>query len=235
MDYSKEIDKIKHRIWVGAIPNNREWRYFKLVQKFGEKYWRYLPGIKAIALVNSTALCMTHDMSDIDLFVVTRPRYLMLIRILITLYARIEWLYGRGGDDAGKFCFSFFADTTHLDMSEIALEGGDPYLALWTSRMTPVMTQSGWYHEWIRANTWIDSEQFDDVFKKNIEHPQKNYPPFVDSCLQNMSHLLYRLYIWIRKRYRINKTPIKTPWGVIIEEGIQKLHPNDRRMEWKNK
>lgn len=233
MNYIEEIPKIKHRMWVGAIPNDREWRYFELVQKFAKKYWRYFPGIEAVCLANSTALCMTHEESDIDLLIVTKPGYLMLVRVLVTLMARWEWLYGRWGDEAGKFCLSFFVDSDHLDMSTIELEWGDPYLALWTARLVPVVTRPLWYREWKKVNSWIDKDLFEDVYNQSVTLSSRSYPEWIERLLMMISDLLYSSYQWIRSRYTLNSTPIKTPWGVIIEKGIQKLHPNDKRMEWR--
>jgi hypothetical protein len=80
--------------------------------------------------------------SDIDLFVVTSPRRLWTVRILMTLVFQLLGVRRYGKKIAGRLCLSFFSTTDGLDMSEIALDGGDPYLATWVKYLSPILDKN---------------------------------------------------------------------------------------------
>ena len=233
MHYREIVTKIKHRIWMRATPNERELEFFRRTKIISTILTRFTPGVECIALVNSTALCATNSESDIDLLVVTKVWHLMLIRVMLTLLLKYRGELRRWNDDIGKFCLSFFIDTDHLDMSTIALEWGDPYLALWTSRMVPVAMTADFYERWQASNrwTWIP---FENPFPQaQIIKKPWYFSKFIYPIIRCVDLAIYGMYSLMRKIARLNKTPIKTPWGIIINRWIQKLHPDDKRMEWK--
>lgn len=233
MHYREIVTKIKHRMWMRATPNERELDFFRRTKIICALLTRITPWVECVALVNSTALCTTNSESDIDLLVVTRPWHLMLIRVMLTLLLKWRGELRRWDDDIGKFCLSFFIDTNHIDMSMIALEWSDPYLALWTSRMVPVAMTADFYERWQASNqwTWI---RFENPFPQAqiIKQPWY-FSKFINPIIRCADLAIYGMYSLVRKITRLNKTPIKTPWGIIINRWIQKLHPDDKRMEWK--
>lgn len=233
MHYREIVTKIKHRMWMRATPNERELEFFRRTKIISTLIAKLTPWVECIALVNTTALCSTHDESDIDLLVVTRPWHLMLTRIILTLLLKSRGELRRWDDDIGKFCLSFFIDTDHLDMSKIALGWGDPYLVLWTSRIVPVVMTNHFYQKWQASNQWIWIP-FENPFPKALIIKEQNYLEiFINPIIRWMDLLVYGVYLLVRKITKLNKTPVKTPWGVIIKRWIQKLHPDDKRMEWK--
>jgi hypothetical protein len=234
MHYREIVTKIKHRIWMRATPNERELEFFRRTKTITHTLTRFTPGVECIALVNSTALCATHSKSDIDLLIVVRPWYLMLTRVILTLLLKYRGELRRWDDDIGKFCLSFFLDTGHLDMSKIALDWGDPYLALWTSRVIPVAMTVDFYERWQASNQWIWIP-FENPFPQAqiIKQPWY-FSKFIYPIIRCVDLAIYGMYSLVRTITKLNKTPIKTPWGIIINRWIQKLHPDDKRMEWKN-
>lgn len=234
MDYIEITEKIKHRMWVRAIPNSQELGFFQRTQIVTKILTKLTPGIECIALVNSTALCATHPESDIDLLVVTKPWHLMLTRIILTLLLKWRGELRRWDNDISKFCLSFFLDTGHLDMSKIALEWSDPYLALWTSRIVPVAMTDHFYKKWKTSNQWVWIP-FENPFPKaQIIEELSCVSRLIRPIIWYIDLLIYGIYSLIRRITTLNKTPIKTPWGIVINRWIQKLHPDDKRMEWKN-
>ncbi len=233
MHYREIVTKIKHRIWMRATPNERELEFFRRTKTITHTLTRFTPGVECIALVNSTALCATHSKSDIDLLIVVRPWYLMLTRVILTLLLKYRGELRRWDDDIGKFCLSFFLDTGHLDMSKIALDWGDPYLALWTSRVIPVAMTVDFYERWQASNQWIWIP-FENPFPQaHIIKQLWHFSKFIHPIIRCIDLAIYGMYSLVRTITKLNKTPIKTPWGIIINRWIQKLHPDDKRMEWK--
>lgn len=74
---------------VKSEPNALEKELFVRSQKYiGKLTW--IPGIEMIAVVNSLSMYATHKDSDIDLFIVTKPCALWLVRFCVTC---IFWLH----------------------------------------------------------------------------------------------------------------------------------------------
>lgn len=98
-----------------------------------------LPGVRFVALTQTTALAHADDFGDLDFFVITRRGSLVLARVLATVWYAL--LGRRPGARRGKrdaVCLSFFVDDTHLDLSDLMLEGDDPYFRYWFLSMIPL-------------------------------------------------------------------------------------------------
>ena len=64
-------------------PDSYEQEIIQKTQKY-MKYISWIPGLKMVALCNSTSYWATDKGSDIDLFIVTAPNRMWLVRILVT-------------------------------------------------------------------------------------------------------------------------------------------------------
>lgn len=103
----------------------------------------WIPGIRLMAVCNSATFFAADAESDIDLFVVTAPRRMWLVRFLLTAFFQICGVRRHGNKVAGRFCLSFFCTTDALNFSKIALPNGDPYLEAWVPRIVPVLDIGG--------------------------------------------------------------------------------------------
>ena len=65
-------------------PNPHEEMLFARAQQYIREVAN-IPGIEMIAVCNSLSMYATHPDSDIDLFIVSRPDMLWLVRFLITM------------------------------------------------------------------------------------------------------------------------------------------------------
>ena len=106
-----------------------------------------LPGVRFVAVTQTTALAHAGDEGDLDMFVITRRGSLTLTRLLATTwYALIGARPGKAARDA--VCLSFFVDDSHLDLSDLMLSGDDPYFCYWFLSMLPL------YDDGVSRDLW---------------------------------------------------------------------------------
>jgi hypothetical protein len=112
-----------------------------------------LPSIRMVAVCNSVAFGSAREESDIDLFIVTAPGTIAITRAIVTTALALTGLRPTPTKEKDAICASFFATTEALDMSKIALDGGDPYLAMWCHTLLPVAQRGETYNIFLRTNT----------------------------------------------------------------------------------
>ena len=121
-----------------------------------------------VAVCNSLSMYSVDEDSDIDLFIVASPGRIWTVRILVTLIFQLLGVRRYGKKVSGRFCLSFFATTDGLDMSEIALDGGDPYLETWVKYLAPVLDKNATYSAFVEKNThWVSG------MKENYERNRR--------------------------------------------------------------
>lgn len=81
-------EKLESVIGVKKAPSAHEKELFQKTQDF-IRFIRWIPGLRMVAVSNSLAMYATHKNSDIDLFVITAPRRLWLVRTLVLLTAEL--------------------------------------------------------------------------------------------------------------------------------------------------
>ncbi|KAA0207002.1 hypothetical protein EDM68_00205 [Candidatus Uhrbacteria bacterium] len=108
-----------------------------------------LPGVRFVALCNTTALANARDDGDLDFFVVTRRGSLALARALATTwYALTGSRPGVRNTDRDAVCLSFWVDDSALDLSSLMLHGDDPYFRFWFLSLLPL------YDDGVSVNLW---------------------------------------------------------------------------------
>ena len=144
-------------MWVKIEPNQHELVLLHKWQKYISKLSK-IPGIEMIAIVNSLSMYATHEDSDIDLFIVTRPGMIWFVRFFATLTLSMHWVWRRDRDIAGNLCLSFFITTDAMDLSDIAIEN-DIYLYYWIYYMQPIIDKNETYEMFLSANSWVDVDE----------------------------------------------------------------------------
>lgn len=142
---------------VKSEPNQHEILLFERAQKYIRKL-SWIPGIEMIAVVNSLSMFATHEDSDIDLFIVTKPHHIWLVRFLVTLTFFLLGVWRHGRDIAGNFCLSFFVTTEAMNLEKIAIED-DIYLYNWIYYLKPILVRNNTYKKFLTANSWIEISQ----------------------------------------------------------------------------
>ncbi len=108
-----------------------------------------LPGVRFVAVTQTTALAHARDEGDLDMFVITRRGSLTLTRSLATTwYALTGARPGARKSERDAVCLSFFIDDSVLDLSSLMLPGDDPYFRYWFLSLLPL------YDDGVSSELW---------------------------------------------------------------------------------
>lgn len=108
-----------------------------------------LPGVRFVAVTQTTALAHASDEGDLDMFVIVRHGSLTLARALATTwYALTGARPGGRRSKRDAVCLSFFVDDSSLDLSPLMLSGDDPYFRYWFLSMLPL------YDDGVSVDLW---------------------------------------------------------------------------------
>jgi hypothetical protein len=119
------------------------------------RWLRRLPSVRMIAVCNSLAMSVPDDRSDIDLFMVVRPGFLWITRLLAAGFLALTGRRPKGERHADTICLSFLVSERALDLRPLALPGGDTYLAYWTATLLPMYDPHDVLGEVRRRNGWV--------------------------------------------------------------------------------
>ena len=73
-----------------------------------QRIFRYIPFVETVFLANSLSFNACKENSDIDLFIITKPKHLRTARLLTSLVMAIIGIKRNSKTSAKKFCLSFF-------------------------------------------------------------------------------------------------------------------------------
>ena len=188
---SQVQEKCIQLLGIKKAPNDHELALFKRTQKY-IPFISWIPGIQMIAVVNSLSLYATHADSDIDLFIITKPGYLWLVRILSTGILNLLGVRRANMDIAENFCLSFFITEKSMDLSKIAISH-DIYLENWIRYLKPIFFRGDIYDRWISQNDWVkisESQKSENLRFSKSYPPEKIYFPlfwnFLDRIFKNI-------------------------------------------------
>ncbi len=157
-----KVHERRGRYWVkGAtahhptVRTERAYRYKWWRTRVAVNLIRHVPFLRMVAVGNTLADQTASTDSDVDLFIVTDPKRLFTARLLVTLVLQLFGLRRHGKKVANRMCLSFWATTEHLDLSDVAFDPYDIYLAYWIATLRPVLDSGGTYRAFLEANGWV--------------------------------------------------------------------------------
>lgn len=194
-------------------------------------YIKWIPGIRFIWVGNSTSMFASKETSDIDLFIITAPKRMRLVRIVTTLIFQILWVRKNEKIHEKRFCLSFFVTTDWLDFSSFALEN-DIYLYFWIIYMKPILDFDHTFERFIQAQSWAELREYKNIIEKN-----KNFIKFKEKTYGNNCKIL-DIFDSILEKIFSPKTlqkfkKLRKPYGIIINKNTLKFHDNDKRINIK--
>lgn len=230
LEYREAFDTF---MGVKKYPNTHEKYLFQRAQKYIAKL-SWIPGIEMIAVVNSLSMYATHEDSDIDLCIVTKPWMMWLVRFYVTLTFWLLWVWRKWIDIRENFCLSFFLTTDAMDLSRIALED-DIYLYYWIYHMKPILVRGGIYERFLDANAWVEIDPIQDEKNRKylsiqLRAKQDTYLLYPISYLLSTCIRFFLLPKTLRK-YRA----LGSPEWVIISDNMLKFHDQDARTQIRDK
>lgn len=216
-----------------ALITTRHQRFLDASRKFKRlrracRYLAFLPMIKTLSVCNTLAWMNTKPESDIDLFIITKPKRLWTTRAFAVVpFALLGMRPKVGAID--PLCFSFFTSTEQLKLRDLRLRHNDWYLAQWVRSLVPVADRelfSTFSHlnDWAaglfpnsyavrpavarRVKTWNGHRDLAFLLEPLLRRLQK---PRLPAEIQAMANRDSR---------------------VVVNDQMLKFHPNDRRAEF---
>lgn len=135
----------------------RRWWYTKErldIAMRAAKKLRYIPFIEAVFVCNQLPVT-ADEHSDIDVFIVVKRERLWISRLLATLWLSVWGMRRHTGAIQKHICLSFYCTDDALDLSVIAIDGDDIYLAYWLDWLIPVFDPKQYIHHIYTQNAWV--------------------------------------------------------------------------------
>jgi len=209
-------------------------RKFKIALRVSS-WFRVLPFVKMIAVVNLVGSHNLREGSDIDLFIITSSRRIWLSRLFCAGLAKVLHLRPNRKTKRDKICLSFYVSEDNLDLGNLRLDKDDFYFNYWLAGLVPIYNQSSTYNKFIQANAWLSQ-----IFP-NFIWPQANPRRFLKSVKLFSDNKVFSSLESLARRWQLRIMPralkslMNQDSRVIVSDGIIKLYLLDRREELRNK
>jgi hypothetical protein len=200
------------------------------------KYISWIPWLRMIGIWNSISMNCATVNSDIDLYIVTAPNRMWLVRILITLIFQILWVRKTPKHHAGRFCLSFFSTTDALDFWKFKISN-DIYLYFWILYFKPVLDINNTYSHFLQKNKlWANFSKYPEKIQENkkyIKYSKNKSERNIFSILWDILDNLFKKIFLPKTLWHYEK--IWKPYGIIITNDMLKFHNWDVRKEISDK
>ena len=230
----KEFNKFK------KLQNCKEepWKIEKdLIEKTIKyvNYIKWIPWLQMIWIWNSISMNNANKNSDIDLFIVTKPRRIRITRIIITLIFQVLFVRKTKNKHKDRFCLSFFITTNALNLENISIKD-DIYLYFWILHLKPILNYNKTWEKFIEENKkWCNFDNYKNIIDNNntyikykkwwkINNFNWKSLDFIERCLKS-------IFI-IKTKKRFHK--LWNPFWVIINDNMLKFHDEDKRIKIRN-
>jgi len=204
--------------------------YLKKIKKYSWIF-KISPFVQEVFICNTVAFWSAEKKSDIDLFIITKNWKIWTARLFLSLFIHFLWLRRYWNKTEWRFCLSFWAtESWAFNLQNIELkEWKDPYFAIWTATLIPILWNQNQIKKIQEKNKWIKKYWIDFVYK-NLKNNNKK------SLIQIFFEKLFwtgfveKILKQILKKRSLNKTKkIKDKSWVIISDEILKFHNKDKR------
>lgn len=224
----KDHEIFKNYFHIKNSPSQTDKELFEKTYKY-VPYIKWIPGIQFIWVGNSTSMFASNEESDIDLFIITSPNRMWLVRILSTLIFQIFWIRKTSKHHEKRFCLSFFATTKTMDFQSFAIEN-DIYLYFWIIYLKPILDFDDTFDSFLKNQSWANLSEYESIIQEN-----KKFIQFSGKSFWNNSKIFDIIDTFLEKIF-LPKTlksyeKLGKPYGIIIHKNMLKFHDNDRRKD----
>lgn len=222
------------RVLVNKEETEKRWQK---IRKFS-KILANLPFVSQIAVINSLAIGNADAESDIDFFVIVKPKRLYFVRSSIILLFKALGVYKTRTKINQQFCFGFYVDEAQLQLKNLQLKEEDPYFAFWFATLIPLFNTKA-YAKLVESNAWIRDyfPNWNDYYKEGDLFMQSVgvFKKFLEALFYFPAIITEPLLRWIHIRHTF-RLP-ENHWATsttIAKKDILKLHALDPREQIKN-
>ena len=199
-----------------------------------------VPGVRFVALANTTALGYARDEGDLDFFVIVRAGSLWITRLLAGFPFRILRLTPRIGYERDAICLSYYVTDVVLDLSSHQLSSDDPYFRYWFLSLVPL------YDDGVSRQLWEDNATIRErhpLARPWIVPPDlrvssmRDRHSWLQSLLLGVTRPFESLARWLQQRWFPTsiKQRMNRDTTVMVSDHVLKFHVTDARQAYREK
>lgn len=191
----------------------------RLIRRFA-KPARHIPFVRSIALLGSQALGQQKPGSDIDLFVITDPKFIGLARFFLTTYFQILGIRRHGVKVANRFCLN------HYLAGSVSLEKDrNLYTAFEYLKFRSLIYPQN-YYKFLQSNDWIFAFFPNATLPKLKDEQRSSLQSFFEKLLNN------KIGLWIESKViSAQLARIEQSEFTIHSKSELSFHPNNRKQK----
>ncbi len=195
------------------------------------RFFSWIPGIRFVALANTTAFGNARDGGDLDFLMITRAHMLWTVRLFAVLPLRVLRLTPRGGNERDAACLSYFIADSALNLSSHQIDADDPYFRYWFLSLVPLV-DDGIGEQFWNSNAWIRTRHVQaKKFETAPELFRRPHGPRV-SCTW-----LEPVARWIQQKKfpSVIREEMNRGTSVIVNDEVLKFHVEDGRIAYRER
>lgn len=180
------------------------------------RFLRFLPSVQLIAITGAVAANNAKQDDDIDVMIVTTPRWLWTTRFVIIVLADILHIRRRPHDVhvSDKFCFNMFLDTRHMAVPQ---KEQDLFSANEIAHMKILWGRGDIKKRFYYENRWI--KKYLPTIHYSILNNQSPLNT-QQSIVNPIEFILKHVQLFIMRSKRTSE---------VIKDGYLRFHPRDAR------
>lgn len=129
------------------------------------RFFKLIPSVKSVVVINSVAIGNPHDESDIDLFIITSPNRIFLTKGFLMYFLRLIRQLEDQHVSAGRFSLGMFLTTKGVKMERDMMKVNEPDLVFRMITGVPVYGGDVWYSV-LKADPYLKSRLPNYVWPK---------------------------------------------------------------------
>jgi hypothetical protein len=192
-----QIEYTRERIWLlpsvkGHIQKRSE-KYVETVKKLKRAalFFRCMSHMPYVDFVGITGSCAMHNADtkdDIDVFIISAPGGIWVVRFLGIALAKVLSIHRKRGmkNPTNKVCLNLFFDGGHLAVPD---HKRNLYTAHEVAQIVPVIVRGGVYRKFLKANKWV-SLYFPNISIPRDGHMEQKKPSllmrFLNACAKKI-------------------------------------------------
>lgn len=211
------------------------WRKIKKARRIA-RLLSLIPGLKMIAICSNLGYLNAEAGADIDLFIVSQSGWLWRTRFWAVALMKILGQRPSPRTIKDKICLSYFVSEDNLNLRKTALREPDVHLVYLLTQYWPLYSEDNLWGRFVTANSWV--KEYLPNFNYNPELEAKIIKPSSRGFKKIRSGgRLAWTERWARAiQLKILPLILREAMGrsdkkVIINDGMLKLHSNDKREE----
>ncbi len=225
----------------------RLWRYVLTERKMNRlrrvvKLLQIIPSITMVAACNSLGFSNGRATSDIDVFIVSRPKLLWFTRIKAIVLTSLLGVRLSGEDKQNKICLSFYITSDATNLESLRKQPEDPYFVYWLASLVPVYGCQQ-YDSLMKANAWL-FEILPNYYTRNY-HSRRYHAPsslmltyrkafqkILASPFGSFAETVSKKIQWRKLQPAIRQGAAEDNGHVVLSSSMLKFHTTDKRTQY---